>query len=98
MLLTSVRGAICLTAGIGLALLFPACGKKAPLRLVDDRAPLPAPAVHARIREGRVILDFRAPAHRLFPEREEPWVLARILRQSGSSTEVVEAGDRKSVV
>ena len=37
-------------------------------------------------------LDFRVPAHRMFPEREEPWVLARILRQAGPAAEAVEAG------
>jgi hypothetical protein len=39
-----------------------------------------------------VTLDFRVPAHRLFPEREESWVLARILRQASSASEIVEAG------
>ena len=91
MLRTSARGAF-LLAGIGLALSSPACGKKAPLRLSEDRIAEHAPALHARIRDGRVTLDFRVPAHRSFPEREEPWVLARILRQTAPSSEVVEAG------
>ena len=81
-----------MAAGIGLALSFPACGKKAPLRLPDDRAAEKAPALRARVRENRVTLDFRVPAHRFFPEREDPWVLARILRQATPSSEVVEAG------
>ena len=88
---TSVRGAL-VVAGVVLALLFPACGKKAPLRLADDRAAERTPAPHARVREGRVTLEFRVPAHRTFPEREEPWVLARILRQTAPSSEMVEAG------
>lgn len=80
-------------AGVGLVLAAaPACGKKAALRLTDSRTPEHAPAVRARVRESRVTLDFRAPAHRTFPEREEPWVLARILRQTGSTSEAVEAG------
>ncbi len=79
-------------AGLGLALVIVACGKKAPLRLPDSRAPEQAPAVHARVREGQVTLDFRVPRRRLFPEREEPWVLARILRKPESSPEYVEAG------
>ena len=79
-------------AGIAVALSLSACGKKAPLRLTEDRTAARAPSLHARIREGRVTLDFRVPAHRSFPEREDPWVLARILRQTGPSAEVVEAG------
>jgi hypothetical protein len=47
----------------------------------------------ARVREGTVTLEFRVPRHRTFPEREEPWVLARVLRQTGGPTaESVEAG------
>jgi hypothetical protein len=69
-----------------------ACGKKAPLRLPEDRPVDKAPTPRARVQEGRVILDFRVPRHRLFPEREEPWVLARILRQTAPSREFVEAG------
>lgn len=91
MLRKSARGALAL-AGIGLALSCPACGKKAPLRLSDDRIAEHAPALRARVRDGRVTLDFRVPAHRFFPEREEPWVLARILRQAATSSELVEAG------
>jgi predicted small lipoprotein YifL len=91
MLRTSGRQAL-LAAAIALALSLPACGKKAPLRLTDDRAAEKAPAPQARVREGRVTLDFRVPAHRTFPEREDPWVLARLLRQVGPSAEVVEAG------
>src|SRR5512137_622672 len=78
------RGAL-FVAGVALALSLPGCGKKAPLRLTDDRNAGRAPAPHARVREGRVMLDFRVPAHRMFPEREEPWVLVRILRQAGPS-------------
>jgi hypothetical protein len=85
------KGALFL-AGMGLVLSFSACGKKAPLRLSDDRTAEQAPALRARIREARVTLDFRVPAHRVFPEREEPWVLARILRQAAPSSELVEAG------
>jgi predicted small lipoprotein YifL len=77
---------------IGLALSLATCGKKAPLRLPEDRPAEKAPAPRARVREGRVTLDFRVPRHRLFPEREEPWILARILRQTAPSPEVVEAG------
>ena len=91
MLQTSIKGALIL-AGIGLVLSFPACGKKAPLRLSDDRIAEQAPALKARIREARVTLDFRVPAHRFFPEREEPWGLARILRQETPSSELVEVG------
>ena len=90
---TSGRGAF-LVAGtaLALALSLPACGKKAPLRLTDDQTAGQAPAPRARVREGRVTLDFRVPAHRTFPEREDPWVLARILRQAGPAAEAVEAG------
>lgn len=79
-------------AGIGLVLALPACGKKAPLRLNDDRPVEPAPAVRGHIRLGRVTLEFRVPARRTFPEREDPWVLARILRQTTPSAEAVEVG------
>lgn len=79
-------------AALGLSLLVVACGKKAPLRLPDSRAPEHAPALRARVSAGRVNLDFRVPRRRLFPEREEPWVLARILRKPDASTEFVEAG------
>ena len=91
MLQTSVKGALIL-AGLGLVLSFPACGKKAPLRLSDDRTAEQAPALRARVQEARVTLEFRVPAHRVFPEREKPWVLARILRQATPSSELVEAG------
>jgi predicted small lipoprotein YifL len=91
MIRPSVKAAF-LVAGIGLALSLPACGKKAPLRLADDRAAERAPTLRARMREGRVTLDFRVPAHRFFPEREDPWVLARILRQATPASEAVEAG------
>lgn len=79
-------------AGIVLVLSGPDCGKKAPLRLSEDRIAEPAPALRARIRDGRVTLDFRSPAHRFFPEREQPWVLARILRRAVPASEFVEAG------
>lgn len=90
---TSGRGAF-LVAGtaLALALSLPACGKKAPLRLTGDQTAGQAPAPRARVREGRVTLDFRVPAHRTFPEREDPWVLARILRKAGPAAEAVEAG------
>lgn len=91
MSLASGRAAAAI-AGVLLLLSPAACGKKAPLRLADDRAPERAPALHARVREGRVILDFRVPPHRIFPEREEPWVLARVLRQAVPAAGVVEAG------
>lgn len=91
MLQARARGALAL-AGVGLALSFVSCGKKAPLRLSDDRIAEHAPALHARVRDGRVTLDFRVPGHRLFPEREDPWVLARIMRQAATSSESVEAG------
>lgn len=79
-------------AAIGLSLLVVACGKKAPLRLPDSRAPENAPALQARVSDGQVILDFRVPRRRLFPEREEPWVLVRILRKPVSSPDYVEVG------
>lgn len=91
MLRANARGAL-LIAGIGIILSSPGCGKKAPLRLIEDRPAEHAPALRARIREGLLTLDFRVPAHRAFPEREEPWVLARILRQTAPSSGVVEAG------
>jgi len=91
MLQPSVKRALVL-ALMGLVLSLPACGKKAPLRLSDDRTAEQAPALKARVRESRVTLDFRVPAHRVFPEREEPWVLARILRQATPSSELIEAG------
>lgn len=78
--------------GVILLLAFPACGKKAPLRLSDDRVAERAPAVRARIRDGIVTLDFRVPGRRVFPEREEPWVFARVLRQSGPASDSVEVG------
>jgi hypothetical protein len=79
-------------AAIGLALALAACGKKAPLRLPEDRPVEKAAALSGRVREGRVSLEFRVPKHRLFPEREEPWVLARILRSTAPSPEFLEAG------
>lgn len=91
MLRTSARRGL-VFLGISLLLALPACGKKAPLRLSDDRTAEQAPALRARIRDGRVSLEFRVPARRIFPEREEPWVFARILRQTGSSSDSVEAG------
>lgn len=75
-----------------MALSLAACGKKAPPRLTDSRAPEHAPALHASVREGRVTLDFRVPGRRVFPEREELWVLARILRQAKPAAESTEAG------
>jgi hypothetical protein len=75
-----------------LAIALPACGKKAPLRLAEDRVAERAPAARARIREGRVTIDFQVPARRAFPEREPPWVLARVMRQGGANAEIVEAG------
>jgi hypothetical protein len=74
------------------ALVLCACGKKAPLRLADAQTAERAPALRAAVRENRVRLDFQVPAHRMFPEREDPWVLARILRQRGPATEQIEAG------
>ena len=79
-------------AGIFLLVTLESCGKKAPLRLPEDRPVDKAPALRARVREGRVTLDFRVPRHRLFPEREEPWILARILRQTAPAREAIEAG------
>lgn len=73
-------------------LLLGACGKKAPLRLPDSRPAEKAPLPRARIRESRVTLEFRVPAHRLFPEVEEPWILARILRRPDSGAEWTEVG------
>jgi predicted small lipoprotein YifL len=76
-----------------LALAPAACGKKAPLRLPEDRPALEIAAPTARVREGQVTLDFLVPRHRLFPEREDPWVLARVLRASGApGAEAVEVG------
>jgi predicted small lipoprotein YifL len=70
------------------------CGKKAPLRLPDSRPAEQAPALRARVREGRVTLDFAVPSRRVFPEREPAWVLARILRRAGAGADAerTEAG------
>lgn len=68
----------------------PGCGKKGPLRLPDQRVPERAATPRASVREGRLTLEFKVPSHRVFPEREEPWVLARILRRQGK--EFVEVG------
>lgn len=87
----NVRRALC-AIGIGLLLSSPACGKKAPLRLPDSRAAENAPPLRARVREGRVTLDFLVPSRRSFPEREDPWVLVRILRQTAPAPDIVEAG------
>lgn len=85
-------GAVRVAAAISLALSLAACGKKGDLRLPNDVPQGRAPTPHARVREGRVILDFRVPSPRIFPEREEPWVLVRILRTAASSAEAVEVG------
>ncbi len=69
-----------------------ACGKKAPLRLPEQIRPEGAPAPSASVREGAVTVRFRVPAQRLFPEREEPWVLARLLRGTGPGGDLAEAG------
>lgn len=79
-------------AALALALVFAACGKKGPLRLSADRPAEDAPALHARVRESSVLLSFKVPEPRFFPERQEKWVLARILRQTGGSAEFFEAG------
>ena len=86
----AARSAAAVVAALALAL--PACGKKAPPRLPDQRAAEKAATPRASVREGRVTLEFAVPAHRIFPEREEPWVLARILRQDPPAKEFVEAG------
>jgi hypothetical protein len=70
----------------------PACGKKAPLRLPDQRPAERAPTPRASVRDGRLTLEFTVPSHRVFPEREEPWVLARILRRQPPATEFTEVG------
>ena len=70
----------------------PACGKKGPLRLPDQRPPEHADTPRAAVSGGRLTLSFKVPAHRVFPEREEPWVLARILRREASGKEFVEVG------
>lgn len=62
------------------------------MRLPEDRPAEQAPALRARVREASVILDFRVPDPRLFPERQQRWVLARILRRAAQPAEVVEAG------
>lgn len=83
----AVLAAVVLAAGV------PGCGKKAPLRLPESRPVEEAPVPRASVREGRVSLEVRVPRHRLFPEREEPWVLARILREpAGEPGKRVEAG------
>lgn len=79
-------------SALALALVFAACGKKGPLRLPEDRPAEEAPALRARVRESSVILAFKVPASRFFPERQESWVLARVLRQAIGSAAVVEAG------
>jgi predicted small lipoprotein YifL len=75
-----------------LAVTLPACGKKAPPRLPDQRAAEKAATPRASVREGRLTLEFAVPAHRIFPEREDPWVLARILRQDPPAKDFVEVG------
>jgi hypothetical protein len=87
----AIRGGLLLAAAaafLGLG----ACGKKAPLRLPDSRAAEKAPLPRARVREGLVTLEFRVPAHRAFPEREEPWVIARVLRRRDPAAEWTEVG------
>lgn len=79
-------------AAVGALLLMGSCGKKAPLRLPDQRPAEGAPAPRASIREGRLTLEFTVPSHRLFPEREDPWVLARILRRQSPATDFLEVG------
>lgn len=87
------EAAAALLAGLILAAGLPGCGKKAPLRLPEDRKAEEAPLPRAGVREGRVTLEVRVPRHRLFPEREDPWVLARILREkAGAAGSRVEAG------
>ncbi|HWR97904.1 MAG TPA: hypothetical protein VN317_05720 [Candidatus Methanoperedens sp.] len=82
----------CATLAAAVLVAAAACGKKAPLRLPDQRPAEHAAAPRASVREGRVTLAFSVPSHRVFPEREEPWVLARILRRPAGEKEFVEVG------
>jgi hypothetical protein len=82
-------------AAVAVALAVPllaACGKKAPLRLPDERAAERAGVPRVLVRDGHATLEFAVPGRRVFPEREEPWVLARVLRRQGAGGEFVEAG------
>lgn len=79
-------------AAVALALTLAACGKKGPLRLPGDRPAEEAPALRARVREASVIVDFKVPEPRFFPERQQRWVLARVLRWTPPFNEGVEVG------
>ena len=88
-----LRRAALVCAAATVALTLPAaCGKKGPLRLPDQREAEKAATPRASVREGQLTLEFKVPAHRVFPEREDPWVLARILRRVPPREEFVEVG------
>lgn len=89
--LRRVAGACATVAALALALCA-GCGKKAPLRLPDQRPAERAGAPRLSVREGQVTLEFSVPAHRVFPERQDPWVLARILRRDIPARDFVEVG------
>lgn len=68
------------------------CGKKAPLRLPEQRPPAQVGTFRARIRDRNVSLEFHIPKRRLFPEQETPWSFTRILRRDGPGGDFVEVG------
>ncbi len=88
----SPASSLLVAAALALAASPGGCGKKAPLRLPDARRAERAAAPRAVVREGRVTLEFAVPAHRAFPEREAPWVLARILLRSTPAGDFAEIG------
>jgi predicted small lipoprotein YifL len=90
-----LRGAARAGATVAVALVLAVaggCGKKAPLRLPDQRPAERAATPRLSVREGQITLDFSVPAHRVFPEREDPWVLARVLRRDAPAREFLEVG------
>lgn len=68
------------------------CGKKAPLRLPGQKPETVVAGFRARVRERQVLLEFKVPARRVFPERETSWIFARILRRDGPQADFKEVG------
>src|SRR5512133_2227120 len=85
------RRRIVVLAALAVALLG-ACGKKAPLRLPDERPAERAAAPRVLVREGRATLALTVPGRRIFPERQEPWVHARVMRREAGAADFAEAG------
>jgi predicted small lipoprotein YifL len=92
--MAAARASALLRAGLlaGALAAAAACGKKAPLRLPEQQPTERLREIRATVREDRVTLEFRVPPRRVFPEKEPPWVLARILRRSGDEKEFAEVG------